>query len=137
MPGFLIVSDELVQRSAIQQVASKVGYTTDEITCPESWEAAIGYMRAPEYGVAIVDIELWGRWEGGVDFVRQLHAEQPFCYILALTGRRGDDSGLRAMRAGASDFINTQWECANWPELLERKLALYKQLALSRHVSAA
>lgn len=129
MPRLLIVSDELPQRLAVRDAAAAVNYRAEEMTCPESWEEAVRAQAGQPFRVAVVDIQLWGRLEGGVDYIRQLHVEQPSCLIVALTGQRGDESGVRAMRAGAADFINADWPGVSWIELLKRKLELYRHLS--------
>jgi DNA-binding NtrC family response regulator len=135
MHKLLVVSDEDDQRNDIVRAAIKAGYEKEVIVPPETWEDALRELsESRSFGVAVIDINLWGKSERGVDYIRQLHVNHPTCIVVALTeNRRGDDIGLRAMRAGALEFVNGEWDFfqGEWPAYLAQKLTLYRKLVES------
>jgi DNA-binding response OmpR family regulator len=107
MLRLLIVDDEPDERDQIREAALQAGFSESMLTCPETWDQALDVLAAGEsFRVAVVDIVLWTRWEGGVDYIRELRRLQPDCWIIAITMRRGNDALIRAMRAGANSILN-------------------------------
>ena len=81
------------------------------------------------YNFAVIDLALRGDHdEEGVDLIRSLHSRQPLCGIIALTDNRYNDPGVRAMRAGATYFINCNWRDVHWQQSLEENLTILKEL---------
>src|SRR4051812_27304083 len=130
MANLLLVDDTFEQRELVRGAATKAGFDPErEIHCPGSWDEAVALIYEKPFAVAVVDIELWGgRSDGGIDYLRNLHAEQPGCLILAVTSSRGDDAGVRAIAAGAMGFVNLKWKTAD--KDLEEKLRFYRGLAV-------
>src|SRR5262245_8763133 len=118
------------QRQAVCKAALRAGFHDEDLHCPDSWDAARAAVETPTGGpfhAAVIDIELWGRWEGGVDLIRDLHSRHPGCLIVAVTERRGDDALHRATAAGANDFLNAQTNL-DWREDLQAQLTFYRTL---------
>ena len=129
----LIVSDTLKQRRSIEKVAIELGFQQDNLIVPRSWDEAVDLQFTKEpFHLAVVDICLWGRFNGGVDYIRLLSEEHPECFAIALTERRGDDVGVHAMRAGACAFINANRAPEAWELTLKRKLTMCQNLVTER-----
>jgi signal transduction histidine kinase/ActR/RegA family two-component response regulator len=129
MPRVLIVydkeNDDDTRPARCYRAAVDANFPPEEIVFPQSWADAVGALRSGPFTAAVIDIELWGRSEGGVDYIRELHTLDPKCRIIAITGRRGSDAGVRAQRAGAEAFINIMWD-VEWTKTLTEKLTRYR-----------
>lgn len=128
MSKLLVVDDTATQRRGVVGAAQEAGYRADEIVCPESWEDAVTRVTYDgPFDAAVVDIDLWGRWDGGVDIIRELHRRQPDCRIVALTLTRGE-LGPRANRAGATAF-HYIWNDPDWSSALTSRLGDFRARA--------
>src|ERR1700693_5533436 len=125
MVRLLVVHDDGGQRPSIVDAALAAHIDRRQIRTVESWEEAEGALLEP-FDLAVIDIDLWGRDEGGIELIRRLHDRQPDCKIIALTSQRGGDVGACALEEGAREFIFTKWKHINWVQLLEEQLKLYK-----------
>ena len=128
MTKLLVVDDEPdKQRKDILVAAVFAGIDPRDTDTPDSWDDAEATL-TQSFQIAVIDIDLWSKLEGGIELIRRLHASQPECNIIALTKTRSD-IGERAMEAGARLFIYTKWDYIPWTMLLEEQLKLYKGYA--------
>jgi DNA-binding NtrC family response regulator len=99
----LIVDDDPTQRRLLEAVANRQGYRTRAMA---GGRAALDYLRDPKaepidlvlLDLVMPDVDGWGVLEQ----MRPLHPNLP---VIVLTGQAGVDTVVRAMRAGANDFV--------------------------------
>lgn len=105
MIKILVVDDHALIRKGLKQLlADSPGLqVTGEA---ESGMQAIGMMRKNHFDLVLLDIALPDKH--GIDVLKQLRAEQPDIKIILLSMYPEDQYGLRALKAGASGYINKQ-----------------------------
>lgn len=127
----LIVDDDPVQTEKIVEAAKKAGF--ENITLANSYEAAEQLIESgEEFHVAVIDLILQARspdFEEGKYVIKKLREAQRFCCITALTATLDNESGVRAMKAGADDFISIKWGSLVWDWLLAERLRLWRGVA--------
>ena len=99
----LIVDDEPVQRRILQAAVENMGYMT---WCCENGEAAIealGGNRAADIAAVVLDLMMPGiDGHGVLTFMRENEIQKP---VIVQTAQGGMDTAVKAMRAGAFDFV--------------------------------
>lgn len=124
----LIADDHAIVREGLKQIiADDAGFTV-------AGEAADGHAtiqqsRSGAFDVVLLDITLPDR--NGIDVLKQLKKEMPALPVLILTMHREDQYAIRALKAGASGYLNKQSAPA---ELVN---ALREVAAGRKYVSAA
>lgn len=127
MAKLLIIDDDEKQRESISEAALDAGFTKDKLLFAESETEANQQIEDHEVQLAIVDIMLTPeRKEEGLRVIRRLRSKQPLCRVIALTTKVGNESGIRALKAGAHDFVSARWPFINWRVLLTQRIALWK-----------
>jgi hypothetical protein len=125
----LLVVDDL-ESADIVEIARGVGIPApgyELVVVKDCWKDAEDALQQ-RWDLAVIDIKLWHRPEGGIELIRRLHDSQPFCNIIAITS--GDrDVKQRALDAGARVFVyrDAERRSNSWTEDLEVWLKLYKQ----------
>jgi DNA-binding NtrC family response regulator len=99
----LIVDDDPTQRRIMETVLSKLGYRTQTASGGEEAIKILGGTEPLEHNVVLLDLAMPGV-DGltVIDTVRKTRPELPF---IVLTAHGGVDTVVKAMRAGACDFI--------------------------------
>lgn len=114
----------------IVRLGTEVGFAETEID--EAWtaEEALAKIREAIPDIAVVDPHLTEdeRLEDGIEVIGRLRAVSRDCIIVCLTacGTTDNAMGIRALRAGANDFIDMSWPGVNWYQLLLEKLKIWK-----------
>ncbi len=124
----LIADDHAIVREGLKQIiADDTGFTV----AGEAGDghAAIQQSRSGAFDVVLLDITLPDR--NGIDVLKQLKKEMPALPVLILTMHREDQYAIRALKAGASGYLNKQSAPA---ELVN---ALREVAAGRKYVSAA
>jgi DNA-binding NarL/FixJ family response regulator len=131
----LIVDDLPQQREKVKGAAKEAGFKEREIVCATSVAEGETKLRTETFEVAVVDLD-FKFWEprsdeaaDGLQFIQLIRRYQPECRIVALTTERDTDDGIRAMIAGAHDFVCSKWAYINWEELLVQKLRMWRGVA--------
>ena len=138
MWNLLVVDDDDERRERIVRAAEKVQFHKNDITQTRSGSQARHQIdeSGQDFDFAVIDIVLTDLPEKeGLDVIHLLRTKNPSCKIIALTGMGGTEFGIEAMRAGADDFISTQWEHVNWYSLLMHRLSLWRGVAGDLRVS--
>jgi len=122
----LIADDHAVVREGLKQILKE---TKDIVVRGEACDAqeAIEMVHSKEWDVVVMDISMPGR--NGLEVLKQLKQERPRLPILILSIHPEDQYGVRALRAGASGYLNK--ECA--PNQLEE--AIRKVLSGGKFIS--
>ncbi|MFZ6744146.1 response regulator [Undibacterium sp. JH2W] len=101
----LIVDDHAVVREGIKSIIST---TTDiaVIAEAESGLEAIRVSRQLDFQVILLDIALPDK--NGIEVLKQIKSEKPAIAVLMFSIHREDQYAVRALKAGASGFLNKQ-----------------------------
>ena len=101
----LIVDDHAVVREGIKSIIS----TTTDIAVIAEAEAgleAIRLSRQLDFEVMLLDIALPDK--NGIEVLKQIKSEKPAIAVLMFSIHREDQYAVRALKAGASGFLNKQ-----------------------------
>lgn len=101
----LIVDDHAVVREGVKSIIS----TTTDIAVIAEAEAgleAIRLSRQLDFEVMLLDIVLPDR--NGIEVLKQIKSEKPGIAVLMFSIHREDQYAVRALKAGASGFLNKQ-----------------------------
>jgi two-component system invasion response regulator UvrY len=124
----LIADDHPIYRQGLLQILMEVPgmFAVDEAG---SGEEALGRAWDNGYDLVLLDISMPGR--GGLDALKALKDHLPKLPVLVLSMHPEEQYAVRALRAGASGYLNK--ECA-WDELAN---AIQKVLEGGKYVSSA
>jgi two-component system, NarL family, invasion response regulator UvrY len=108
MKKILIVDDHPIVRDGLKQILAD---TDDMVVGGEAGSAdeALTLVRDSDWDLVVLDITLPGRT--GIDLLRDLRRERPALPVLMLSIHPEDELGVRAVKAGASGYLNK--ECAS------------------------
>lgn len=98
----LVVDDDPTQRRLLQAAVEKAGFACR--TAPDG-ESAIDVAGDPKDGVDVVLLDLTMPGLSGMETLERLEAKRPDLPVVMLTATSGIDTIVKAMRAGAVDFI--------------------------------
>ena len=126
MKRILIADDHAILRRGLKDILEA---EMTDIECGEAENAAdtIGLVRDRAWDALILDISMPGR--SGLDVLREVKVLRPELPVLVLSVHPEDQYGKRALRAGASGYLNKD----SVPEELKRAVA--KLLAGGKYVS--
>lgn len=101
-PFILIIEDQAVQRHLLDSQLQSQGY---EAVTAASGEEGLAILHArPEIRMVITDLSMPDM--DGVAVVQAIRArQQRYIYVMVLTGNENKESLLRALTAGADDFV--------------------------------
>jgi len=107
----LIADDHAVVRAGLKQILSA---TADVHVAAEaaSGHDVLAAIRTQRFAVIVLDMSMPGR--SGLDLIRQIREEQPQARILVLSMHQEEQYAVRALKAGASGYLNKD----SAPELL-------------------
>lgn len=125
---FLIIDDHAIVRKGLSQLLKE---EFPAAVIEEAGDSADVYtkVRSGIWDVILLDISMPGR--SGMDILKQLRSEGIKAPVLMLSMHPEDQYALRALKAGASGFLNK--DAAN-DELIA---AIHKVLAGRKYISAA
>ena len=98
--NILIVEDEETLRESIKRIFVKEGYTVDGA---ESAEKALSLLETGMYDVILTDIILPGM--DGIEMLTRVREQVPDQIIIVVTAYASLDTSIKALRAGAYDYI--------------------------------
>jgi two-component system KDP operon response regulator KdpE len=98
--SILIVDDDASVLRALRITLQTLGFTTSEAT---SGEEALMLVSAASYDVVLLDVHLPGM--DGLETCSELRRLLPRIAILMLTVRDSEDDKVRALEAGADDYV--------------------------------
>jgi len=99
-PIVFIVDDDSVLSGSIASLLKSVGYDTKAFAGPEDM---LAHPLAQKAGCLILDVRLQG--SSGLDLQQQLAESQNRVPIIFMTGHGDIPMSVRAMKAGAADFL--------------------------------
>ena len=113
----LLVEDDEPQRKTLAGFLRKRGY---QITEAESAAQALSVASRGTFDLLVTDLRLGG--PDGVSLLGELRKSQPDLQALVLTAYGTVEDAVRAMRAGAYDFVTKPVELPRLEALLEKAL---------------
>lgn len=125
---FLIADDHAIVRKGIIQLLREE-FTDVEVTETSNSEEALEEVRRQILDFILLDISMPGR--NGIETLKQMRAEGIKVPILMLSMHPEEQYAVRALKAGASGFLNKQ---SATEELL---VAVHKVLAGRKYISSS
>ena len=101
----LIVDDEQDTRDLLTEILKNGGYA---VSAMSDGPSAIEEARKNPFNLAFVDLKMPGI--DGIEVIKQIHKIDPDLMIILLTGYGTIDSAVRAMKAGAYDYITKPFQ---------------------------
>jgi len=98
--NILVVDDDPTFRQGLRASLRTSGYDVDTA---RNAEEALRYVRQRPVDIVLLDINMPGL--GGVEACRRIRAAAPQAGILMLTVRDTEDDKVRALEAGADDYV--------------------------------
>ena len=120
----LVVDDEAAMRRGISVSLVARGYSVGEAGSGEEAIAAF-HERRPD--LVLLDINMPGM--NGIDACRRIRSEAPHAGILMITVRDSEEDTVRALEAGADDYITKPFRVR---ELLARLSAIRRRASRGR-----
>ena len=117
--NILIVDDDPTFRQGLRASLKSSGYIAEAV---RSGEEALRYVRQRPVDVVLLDFNMPGM--GGVEACRRIRAVAPQTGILMLTVRDSEDDQVRALDAGADDYVTKPFR---FRELTARLRALLRR----------
>lgn len=99
----LLLEDNAGDARLLQEILQEVTTISFHIVWADSLAKACQYLAHDKFDIAIVDLALPDAID--LDTVIQTNQLSPDLPIVVLTGSAGDEKGLRALRAGAQDYL--------------------------------
>jgi two-component system KDP operon response regulator KdpE len=120
----LIVDDEAAMRRVLQNALRPSGFAIEEAA---GGEAALEAMRLRPSEIVLLDINMPG--VGGIETCRRIRQMAAGAGILMITVRDSEDDKVRALEAGADDYVTKPFR---FRELLARLGAVHRRLQVNR-----
>jgi FixJ family two-component response regulator len=131
VPVIHIVDDDMAFRTAIARVLQACGY---RVALYESGDQLLGRLPGSEPGCILLDIRMTGL--SGLELQDQLHKRGIILPIVFLTGHGNIPMSVRAIKAGAEDFLSKPVSRETLIAAVQRALARYDE-ARERHARLA
>jgi two-component system KDP operon response regulator KdpE len=96
----LVVDDEAALRKALRTSLTASGFTVEEAS---NGEEALGTVRTQPFDLILLDINMPGI--SGIDACRRIRGISPHSGIVMITVRDLEDDKVRALEAGADDYV--------------------------------
>ncbi len=113
----LVVDDEPEVVSFLQEMLTDEGYVVEGVTSPEE---ALARVTASDYALVITDVEMPKL--RGIDLMTAIHEKRPGQLVLLITAFGSIDLAVRALRAGACDFVTKPFRIEVLQVAIERAL---------------
>jgi DNA-binding NtrC family response regulator len=130
----LAVDDERPTRFLMERELPRAGFL---VVPAESGEAALEQLRAREFDVVLLDLNMPGM--GGMETLRRIRESGASAEVVILTGYPDVGSAIEAMKLGAYDYLTKPFKLAEVEVVLrraaERKRLQKENQALRRMVS--
>ena len=103
MVTILIADDHAIVRDGLKQILARTG---DLVVGGEARDGhdVVRLVRERDWDLLLMDMSMPGR--NGIELIRQVKAEKPKLPILVLSMYQEHQYAVRAMRAGASGYLN-------------------------------
>jgi DNA-binding NtrC family response regulator len=116
----LIIDDEAAIRESLETLLELEGYT---VQCAASGEEGLSRIGERSFDLVLLDLALPDR--DGMDLLAEIHVQDPGLSIIMVTAYGTVENAVKAMQAGASNFIQKPWD--------NEKLLADVRAAVARH----
>jgi len=116
----LIIDDEAAIRESLETLLELEGYGVESAATGEEGLARIGER---SFDLVLLDLALPDR--NGMDLLAEIHLQDPGLSIIMVTAYGTVENAVRAMQAGASNFVQKPWD--------NEKLLADVRAAVARH----
>lgn len=99
-PRVLVVDDDRGVRTALRVNLTRAGYA---VTLAADAEQALDQARPGRFDVVLTDVKMPGR--SGHELLADLKAREPTLPVVVMTGHGGVEGAVRAMQAGAANYV--------------------------------
>jgi putative nucleotidyltransferase with HDIG domain len=113
----LIVDDDEAIKEMFASVLRLEGYSVSTVS---SAEEALAILSRESFDLVLTDIMMPGA--DGFALLERIHALAPDMPIVLISGSADIETGRRAIKAGASDFVAKPYNIRDLPSLVERNL---------------
>jgi len=136
MYNILIVDDERTARKGLYFILQSLNLRLDEA---DSKAAAQQLLQSRTYDLAIVDLRLPYEAQG-LALIKAIRQQHPLTPVLVMTAFGSIESAIKAIKAGAQDFITKDFSqeeiCLKVEQLLETRRLWQANLRLSAQVNS-
>jgi two-component system, NtrC family, response regulator PilR len=101
----LVVDDEPSMREFLEIMLSQEGY---QVTLAASGEEGFKAYRQEEHDLVLTDVKMPGM--SGLELIKEIHSLDPSIPIIAITAYACADDAIRAVRAGAYDYLSKPFQ---------------------------
>ena len=103
MINILVADDHAIVRDGLKQILARTG---DIVAGGEAknGQEVLHLVREGKWDLLLMDMSMPGR--SGIDLIKQVKSEQPKLPILVLSMHQENQYAVRAIRAGASGYLN-------------------------------
>src|SRR5436190_1430444 len=116
----LIIDDEAAIRESLETLLELEGYAVESASSGEEGLARLG---DGSFDLVLLDLALPDR--NGIDLLAEIHAHDPHLSVIMITAYGTVENAVRAMQAGASNFVQKPWN--------NEKLLADVRTAVARH----
>jgi DNA-binding NtrC family response regulator len=116
----LIIDDEAAIRESLETLLELEGYGVESASSGEEGLARIGER---SFDLVLLDLALPDR--NGMDLLSEIHVQDPGLSIIMVTAYGTVENAVRAMQAGAANFVQKPWD--------NEKLLADVRAAVARH----
>ncbi len=113
----LVVDDEESSRKGLKSILTRDGYRVEEAA-----DGVEALEKARSFRPAVVIADLVMPKMDGLELLRSLQEDLPFCAIILLTGQGTIETAVQAMKAGAYDYLTKPVDFTRLPLILEKAL---------------
>lgn len=129
MSRILIIDDDSSIREMLEMFLAGEGYETD---LAANGAEALAKIQTQDYDAAISDIKMPGM--SGIELLEKAQKAKPNLQILMITAYTNAEDSVRAMRAGAYDYITKPFNLEEVKELLDKAVEKGKLLNENREL---
>jgi two-component system, OmpR family, KDP operon response regulator KdpE len=122
----LVVDDESALRKALRTSLTASGFAVEEA---RSGEEALGSVQQHQFDLVLLDVSMPGM--SGIDACRRIRGISPQAGIVMVTVRDQEDDKVRALEAGADDYVTKPFKLR---ELTARLRAVLRRTRMSETV---
>ncbi len=99
----LLIEDDEDDYLLLKKILHKIPQTDYELYWAHSYNDAINELKQDKYDIYLADYRLGEKT--GIDFIKHAQSLGSKCPFILLTGVGDEDLGIRALRAGADDYL--------------------------------
>lgn len=104
-PRILVLDDDADHANLVADIVRDAGYVVTSLNDPQKVGAA---LEKQAFDVLITDLIMPGFY--GIEIVEQIKERDPMIAIIVMTAFGSLQTGLRALRAGATDYLAKPFE---------------------------